>query len=118
MAEYIYVQSGKKGKLYTSDNDETLSIEREPQLIVSPKVVYGNDSNIGRKVFCVYSGNTITPPNMLQQLNRERKISDVYFYFENRRYKPPMFNDKTECADFTKEQNRHALKQLRSLVHR
>mmetsp|Transcript_3473 Transcript_3473/g.10768 ORF Transcript_3473/g.10768 Transcript_3473/m.10768 type:complete len:291 (-) Transcript_3473:1167-2039(-) len=45
-------------------------------------------------------------------MNRERRISDVCFYFENRRYSPPMFNDRSECVDFTKEQNRQALKQF------
>lgn len=45
LAKYIY---GKKGKLYTSDNDECLSIELEPQLFVSPKV-YGKDPRSERK---------------------------------------------------------------------
>jgi|EP00037_Helgoeca_nana_P030026 hypothetical protein len=67
---------------------------------------------MGRKVFCLYTGSTITPPNMLQQINRERKISDVCFYFETQKYTPPLFNNKIDCSEFTKEQNRPALKQF------
>eukprot|EP00037_Helgoeca_nana_P019083 m.184818 g.184818 ORF g.184818 m.184818 type:complete len:269 (-) comp24710_c0_seq3:1455-2261(-) len=112
LAGKIYLELGKKGKLYTSDNKEELDINAEEQLIFSPKIVYGLDSNVNRKVFCAFRGHTISPSNMLQQINRERSIVDVTFYFETRRCTPPEFSDLQQCRDFIQQQNTQALKQF------
>ncbi len=112
IAEKIFIEIGEMGKLYTSDNNEKLDINEHDQLIFSPKIVYGLDSNINRKVFCVFRGNTISPSNMLQQINRERQITEVCFYFENRKSKMAKFSSKKECVEYIKETNKSALKQF------
>lgn len=114
-ADYIYTKTDKHGTLHTSDNQESLNIQNEKHLIISPKIIYGNDSTIGRTVFCVYNGSTITPSNMLQQINRERNISKVYLYFEERKYNTPLFNDKNECSEYVKLLDNKASKEFKMI---
>jgi len=111
-ADYIYISIGEKGCLYTSDNDERIVISNEKMLIISPKMLYGNDSTIGRTVFCVYTGTSITPSNMVQQINRERKISEIFLYFEGRKYNPPIYDNKQDCIDYTKTVNKKSIKEF------
>ena len=63
-----------------------IDLKSHAKIIFSPKIVYGNDSNgyLGihkRPVYCYYTEQTISPTAMLQQINRERKISHLYYCF-------------------------------------
>ena len=49
---------------------------------------------------------------MLQQINRERNITEVCFYFESRKFTPPSFNTREDCETHVKTQNKHAIKQF------
>lgn len=71
------------------DSEEHIDLKNEPRVIYSPKIVYGNDSNgfkgeFKRPVYTYYTGMTISPTAMFQQINRERKISHLYYCFENK----------------------------------
>tara|TARA_R110001592_G_scaffold37617_1_gene125282 strand:- start:1361 stop:4306 length:2946 start_codon:yes stop_codon:yes gene_type:complete len=73
------------------DSDEHIDLKNEPRVIYSPKIVYGNDSNgfmgeFKRPVYCYYTGQTISPSAMFQQINRERKIKHLYYCFENKEF--------------------------------
>lgn len=50
-------------------------------LIISPKVIYGQDSNLDRNVYCIYEGSSIDSEAMKQQICRERKIKKVFIHF-------------------------------------
>ena len=116
VAEKIYIALEEKGTLYTSDNKESINIEEELNLIISPKIIYGNDSNIGRNVYCYYKGETISPSNMVQQINRERKINKLYFCFESRKFRMPMFDSSEDCKQYISIKNKKAIKEF-SLVN-
>ena len=73
------------------DSEEHIDLKNEPCVIYSPKITYGNDSNgyLGkhkRPVYCYYTGMTISPTAMFQQINRERKIKHLYYCFENKEF--------------------------------
>ena len=44
-----------------------------------------------RPVYCFYNENTISPRSMLQQLNRNRNITKLYFTFTLKHYR--LFNE-------------------------
>ena len=68
-------------QIYTADDDIVGDFGSIPKLIISPKVVYGQDSSIGRNVYCIYDCGSIGSAEMKQQICRERKINKVYIYF-------------------------------------
>ena len=67
-------------RLYNGD----INLDKINRLMFSPKVIYGNDSVMCRKVFCLYKGHTISAKNMLQQVSRCRNIEYIYFHFINK----------------------------------
>jgi hypothetical protein len=67
-------------RLYEGD----INLDKINRLMFSPKVIYGNDSVMARKVFCLYKGHTISAKNMLQQVSRCRSIEYIYFHFINK----------------------------------
>ncbi len=92
------------------DSEEYVNLANEPRVIYSPKVVYGNDSNgyLGehkRPVYCYYTGGSISPTAMFQQINRERKISHLYYCFENKSFSFLEYETLKEvCDKFAKDQ--------------
>ena len=70
-------------ELYTADNDIVDDFGTIKKLIISPKVIYGQDSTLDRNVYCIYRGGTIDSEAAKQQICRERKIKKVYIHFEN-----------------------------------
>lgn len=78
--------------LYTSETRETdkydgkISLDRDKKIIFSPRVMYGLDSIISRPVYCLYKEHTISPLGMLQQVNRDRKITHLYFLFTQKTF--------------------------------
>ena len=67
-------------RLYEGDMD----LDKIECLIFSPKIIYGLDSTMRRKVFCLFKGHTIPAKSMLQQLSRCRSIEKIYFHFINK----------------------------------
>lgn len=78
-------------KLVVADKNQKQCDEKKfimdmyPKIIYSPKIIYGLDaSEYERTVFCYYTGCSINSEMMYQQLNRVRKIKEVFFYFERK----------------------------------
>lgn len=74
----------KSVKVYTSDYSGEIDLDADDCVIFSPKIVYGLDSIMERPVFCYYRCHTITPAAMVQQICRNRNITNIYFHFESR----------------------------------
>ena len=70
-------------------------------VIYSPKIVYGLDSVRERPVFCVYSEKTIDPKDMVQQINRNRNITKLWFYFSRKSCRDSEFNTFEDCVQDT-----------------
>ena len=71
--------------LITSDTIEIPDLNKYLRIIFSPKVLYGLDSNMNRPVYCYYTTDTINPNHMLQQIARERTITELNYYFEKKK---------------------------------
>jgi len=73
--------------LITSDSgDEYINFDEHDKIIYSPKIVYGIDSVMKRPVYCYYKSQTINPKSMVQQIARCRNITNLYYYFSNKKY--------------------------------
>ncbi len=70
-------------RLYDSKKEQNL--DNIAKVIFSPKIVYGLDSQMRRKVFCLFKGKTISSKSMLQQIARCRNQEGVYYYFMDKR---------------------------------
>jgi len=72
-------------------------------VIFSPKIIYGLDSTRSRPVFCVYKETTIDAGDMVQQLNRNRSITKLWFYFERKTCYDCEYNTFQDCVDDTND---------------
>ena len=70
-------------KTFTSEHSGDIDLDAHNKVIFSPKIVYGLDSVIKRPVFCYYKCHTITPAAMVQQICRNRNITQLYYHFAN-----------------------------------
>lgn len=73
----------KEVKCYTSDYTGDIDLDADDCILFSPKIVYGLDSVMERPVFCYYKCHTITPAAMVQQICRNRNITDIFFHFNS-----------------------------------
>lgn len=89
-------------RLY-SDKEES-DLDNIHQVIFSPKIVYGLDSQMKRKVFCLFKGHTIPAKSMLQQIARCRNQEHLYYYFMDKKdiLKDFEFNTTNEVVDKVK----------------
>ena len=89
-------------RLYDSKKEQNL--DNIAQVIFSPKIVYGLDSQMRRKVFCLFKGKTISSKSMLQQIARCRNQEGVYYYFMDKRdiIKNFEFNNTNEVINKVK----------------
>ena len=89
-------------RLY-SEKDEN-DLDQIHQVIFSPKIVYGLDSQMKRKVFCLFKGHTIPAKSMLQQIARCRNQEHLYYYFMDKQniLKQFEFNTTGEVVDKVK----------------
>lgn len=71
---------------------ERYNWDEHDRIIFSPKVIYGLDSVMERPVFCNYQETTIDAGDMLQQINRNRNITKLYYLFERRKCMNTAFN--------------------------
>jgi hypothetical protein len=78
-----------------------LDLDEYDIVIYSPKIVYGLDSIRERPVFCVYSEKTIDPKDMVQQINRNRNITKLWFYFSRKTCRDSEFNTFEDCVEDT-----------------
>lgn len=87
-------------RLYDTQNEE-MNLDNIKKLLFSPKVVYGLDSTMKRKVFCVFKGHTISAKSMLQQVSRCRNPEKIYFHWMNKDIvvKDFEFNSTDEVID-------------------
>ena len=83
----------------TSDTQTAINLDDYPIVIFSPKIVYGLDSVMEREVFAFMKGHTISPPAMIQQIARCRKIKKVSFLFNGKNWKPYKYEDVEECKN-------------------
>ena len=86
------------------DNKKEQDLDNIVKVIFSPKIVYGLDSQMKRKVFCLYKGHTISSKSMLQQIARCRNQEGVYYYFIEKQniIKDFEFNTQNEVIDRVK----------------
>jgi len=78
-----------------------LNLDDYDIVIYSPKIVYGLDSVRERPVFCVYSEKTIDPKDMVQQINRNRNITKLWFYFSRKSCRDSDYNTFEDCVQDT-----------------
>lgn len=69
------------------------------RIIFSPKVIYGLDSIMERPVFCFYQESTIDARDMLQQINRNRNITKLYYLFQRKRCRETDFNTLDDAIE-------------------
>ena len=87
-------------KCYTSENgSEEIDLDAHDKVIFSPKVVYGLDSLMTRPVFCMYQCHTITPAAMVQQICRNRNITELFYHFtqQGKGMTPYIYHTREEC---------------------
>ena len=95
---YYKLLNDKSIKLITSDTPAKIgSLSQFDKIIMSPKIIYGNDSQNLRPVYAIYGGLTITPYQMVQQLTRERQLTNIDIFFPTPKSKMAMFDDTDKC---------------------
>lgn len=104
----------KECLLIVADNIKEVEFEKldkYERVIFSPKVIYGLDSNFigGRDVFCYYEGQTISPSNMVQQINRERNINNLYYYFSSNLSDEQKYKTEKDLEIAIYQENKEAL---------
>ena len=77
--------------------------DEHKRIIFSPKVIYGLDSIRTRPVFCAYKETTIDAGDMLQQINRNRNITMLYYLFERKSCRNTTFNTLKDAEEDTKD---------------
>ena len=86
-------------KYYSSDTLEDIDLDGNNFVAFSPKVVYGLDSLMERPVFCYYKCKTISPVAMVQQVNRNRNITHLYYLFESKSWKTYKYDTIEQIED-------------------
>jgi hypothetical protein len=99
--ELIRLNPNKPIKIYTSDLSQTekINLDAHDRVIFSPKVIYGLDSIMVRPVYCIYKGSTISPKHMVQQVNRCRNITNIYYLFLIKIVDTMKYLDFDECKN-------------------
>tara|TARA_R110001599_G_scaffold336688_1_gene554656 strand:- start:746 stop:3730 length:2985 start_codon:yes stop_codon:yes gene_type:complete len=113
-----YEKIGKEHLVYTSEGYEHFkdgvrikqkgipSLDMCEIVLFSPAVVYGLDSVMERPVYALFSGETISPEAMNQQINRNRNITFLKFIFENKNWRSYKYVNQEEAyLDLTETEN-------------
>ena len=95
-------------------DEDYIDLKSHAKVIFSPKIVYGNDSNgyLGtdkRPVYAYYKELTISPTAMLQQINRERKISHLYYCFELKTCYLSCIHNSKQVVDMIEKEQKEAI---------
>jgi len=107
-----YLLNDKNVKLITSEEINYVNLNLYDKIIISPKIIYGLDCTIKKNVYCVYQCNTISPPQMIQQISRIRNINQLYFNFISKTVTAPLYNDVSECYRILKYSDRMSVKEF------
>jgi hypothetical protein len=90
----------KDGNIYDDEQEinkkeklNYISLDKYDRVGFSPKIIYGQDSIIERPVFCWFKGHTITPPQMVQQIARCRKPTEIHIYYDDKNSKFPIYEN-------------------------
>ena len=90
----------KNVKLYTGNtNNEDVDLDKYDKVIFSPTIIYGLDSSMERPVYALYTGNTIESSSMVQQIARNRNITNLTIHFINKKYSDPKYHSVAECRE-------------------
>lgn len=86
-------------KSFTSEHSGDIDLDAHNKVIFSPKIVYGLDSVLERPVFCYYKCHTITPAAMVQQICRNRNITELFYHFHQsgKSCNPYKYHNIEEC---------------------
>lgn len=105
-------------RLYSEKEESDL--DNIYQVIFSPKIVYGLDSQMKRKVFCLFKGHTIPAKSMLQQIARCRNQDHLYYYFMDKKniLKDFEFNNTGEVVDKVKYLDRYINSYFKQQIER
>lgn len=103
--------------------EEFVRLNKHKRIIFSPKVIYGLDSNgygdkqLPRPVYSYYDMKTISPSNMLQQINRERKITEHYYFIYTKCVNNDIILEEEEYKLNVMNDNKLALKLFDNNIH-
>ena len=89
----------------TKDTDIIPKFDDYKKIIYSPKVIYGIDSLMSRKVFLFYTTSSITADGMYQQMARCRNPIEVNYIFMSNRQAEFTKTLKEHWDDITAEDN-------------
>jgi hypothetical protein len=96
----IRLRLGNKVYVITSDSKDIHHVlDDHEKVLMSPKIIYGVDSLMRRVIFCHYSGQTISPSQMVQQVCRCRNITKVYVFFSSISSNVPMYSTIGDTRD-------------------
>lgn len=113
IADYIHAKlKDSDVKLYTSDNNEDMDMDKYDKLIYSPKIIYGLDSSMKREVFCYYKELTINPKRMIQQIARSRNITRVNYLFSKKKVQSPKYKTLDDTIKDMMETNEASIKEF------
>ena len=110
-------EDGTPIKIITSDTDEKerIKLDDHNKAIYSPKLLYGLDSTMRRKVFAHYKGHTISPTAMVQQITRCRDIKCVNIFFKQQSTMPCMYDTMKEMSQAYRTSLNHFNKEIDEL---
>lgn len=115
--EVIYkLLDDKDITLYTSDTVGSINLDISKKVIYSPKVIYGLDSLMDRNVYCLYTGKTITPNNMVQQICRCRNIKEVRYIFTNKKVLDCKFYSREHIKATLANENNMSINEFKILT--
>ena len=103
-----------------SEKVNHIKLNEHKRVIFSPKIVYGLDSDgygvdkLPRPVFSYYEMNTISPSAMLQQINRERRITHHYYFIFNKKVSTDTIISEDNFKLYVEEENLLSLKVFNS----
>ncbi len=89
----------------TKDTDIIPNFDDYKKIIYSPKVIYGIDSLMKRRVFLLFTTSTITADGMYQQMSRCRNPIDINYIFMSNRQVEFTKTFKQHWDDITAEDN-------------
>jgi hypothetical protein len=75
-------------ELIVAETIDIPNLDEHDRIIFSPKIVYGVDSTMERPVFCFFQERTIDPSQMVQMVCRCRNITNLYYLFLRKNFKP------------------------------
>ena len=94
-------------------------LDKYKQVIFSPSIVYGLDSQMQREVFCIMTEKSITSRGMLQQVARCRNITKLWYYFPYKKdelAKGFNFNNQDEVVNRVIALNNYSTNRFKEII--